>query len=540
MSTDATSSTSSKSAPLNLVKHLDDYLVHLKHYVNRPSFISCIGWTRMDNADVLVDKTTKRIAVLIVVGKVNATKMRCGPAGTFAGEVTFGTFDKAKYQFSISRPDEPVMAKEYDKAVKIMTLLQKDVGKTEKHEHFIIDKSDMRFSQGIFERRDRVVGLKTIDNVPRFAPKGNYAVDGAVLLESLISTTPPADAFDSDGSTGTMEDPEDGNQLDETTRSYAKYMPQNLQRKYHDLIGDYAVTPLRLFTREGAYVTPDNVETILPGSLVECHFTFKHYWFRGGNSDTFTAGLEQVIWLKAGVPRLVDGGYNKRRNPFDGPTQPPTSKALKTVAGASASASSSSNIQPDKPSISTTNVPTVTASVLNQLTTSVGAPPAASSSHIAGMSAPDVGKTTLPAEASVVSPEATSSAGDDVARGPKENAGAPLMQLPEATVDVSVAVVPSSSQPDKSAAASKDLSVGGSAQVSSVPGEALVAAPVAAIADEGSAAVGTAAVPQAPHVFPANPAGQSSVGVAVDSSATIVKPKAAEKKRASRSSRNGE
>ncbi|KAF7971097.1 hypothetical protein HWV62_22092 [Athelia sp. TMB] len=326
------------SSILDVGDHVENYLMNLEHYVNRTGFLTGVGWSRVENADVLVDKMTKRIAVLIVVGKVNANKIRCGPAGSFAAENPYGTFDRAKFQFTISRPDEPVLAREYDKAVKIMTFLQKDVAKTENHEYFLVDQNrDMRFSQSIFEKR-----VKPLKSVPRYAPTGDYAVDGAVLLESLVSTTPPNDAFESDASGDTLDEPDSDDGLDEITRSYAKYIPHNLQKKYHDLIKDYAVTPLRLFTREGAYVTPDNVESILPGSLVECHFTFKHYWFPGGaagKSDTFTAGLEQTIWLKAGSPRLISGGYNKRRNPFDGPTQPPINKAFKAVAGASASKS---------------------------------------------------------------------------------------------------------------------------------------------------------------------------------------------------------
>ena len=43
--------------------------------------------------------------------------------------------------------------------------------------------------------------------MPRFAPKGDYTIDGAVLLDTLLSTTPPPDALDSDdeGSTGTLD-----------------------------------------------------------------------------------------------------------------------------------------------------------------------------------------------------------------------------------------------------------------------------------------------------------------------------------------------
>ncbi|KAF7985886.1 hypothetical protein HWV62_43766 [Athelia sp. TMB] len=504
--------------PLNLVKHVEDYLMHLNHYVNRPGFTSGIGWTRMDNADVLVDKTTKRIAVLIVVGKVNSTKMRCGPAGTFAGEITYGTFDKAKFQFSISRPDEPIMAKEYDKALKIMSLLQKDVAKTDKHEHFIIDKGDMKFSQGIFEKRDR-----PIDNVPRFAPKGNYAVDGAVLLESLVSTTPPADALDSDGSTGTMEDPDDDSQLDETTRTYAKYIPQSLQKKYHDLIGEHAVTPLRLFTRDGAYITPDNTESVLPGALVEAHFTFKHYWFRGGNnSDTFTAGLEQTIWLKAGIPRLVDGGYNKRRNPFDGPTQPPINKAFKTVAGASASMSPASTNVPS-------NVTKKSSSVVPAVASTQAVLPASGSAVVPEVSGP-IGEKTPTTEVSkssepLVAPTEVGST-SDVVMGPKEPEGGLTMQEPERRVEEAAADGNTSSQPVVSPGTPKDLPAAGQERVSSVAADGAsgtaAATTLVELTDPTVGATTAGVEPSVPKAL-----APPLVEVTAGSSTAAVKPKAA-------------
>ncbi|KAF7975093.1 hypothetical protein HWV62_10497 [Athelia sp. TMB] len=221
---------------------------------------------------------------------------------------------------------------EYDKAYKIMDLLQKNISKTNKQEHFLEEDSrDMRLGQLLFEKREM-----PLESVPRFAPKGNYAIDGAVLLESLISTTPPADTLDSDASNNV----EDSATLDDITRTYTKHIPQHLQRNYHKLMKDYVATPFRLYTRDSAYVSPENVESVLPGGLVECHFTLKHYHFRNGekgSSDEFTAILEQTIWLKVEKRCILSGGYNKRKNPLEGPTQPKVNKAFKSVAGSSAS-----------------------------------------------------------------------------------------------------------------------------------------------------------------------------------------------------------
>ncbi|KAF7983369.1 hypothetical protein HWV62_22359 [Athelia sp. TMB] len=312
------------------------YLMTLANYAGRPGFVQSVGWDREENSDVLVDKNSKRLAVVVVVGKVNVSKMWCGPVGNFASAGTFNTFEKAKFQFTISCPDEPALASEYNKSRKVIIALQRDIAKTAKQEYLMVnDDNDMRFGQPVFEKR-----TKPVVNMPRFAPKGNYGVDGAVLLETLYSTTPPPDALDSDhDSTGTLEDDEQAGKLDDTTRDYAQYIPSGLQKKYYDLMKDYAVTPLRLFRNSGQYVPPDEAESVLQGALAAVHFSIRHYWIRTAAPpyDTFSGTMEQVVWLKAGSRRLVDGDYGKRRSLHDGPIQAPLiNKAFKSIAGSSA------------------------------------------------------------------------------------------------------------------------------------------------------------------------------------------------------------
>ncbi|KAF7972408.1 hypothetical protein HWV62_18066 [Athelia sp. TMB] len=336
-----------------ITRYVNNYLMTLHSYVNRPGFTQTVGWDREEMSDVLVHSQNRNLAVMVVVGKANVHKMWCEPAGNFAAETTYGTFDKAKFQFTISKPDEPELAQEFEKALQNAVILQRDIAKTAKHEYFLVDENcAMRFNQPLFEKRAKASSfdqLVPITNIPKFGSR-DYTIDGAVLLESL-TTTPPADALDSDVSADTLEDVDPDTLLDETTRAYSKYMTGALQKKYHDLMRNYAVTPLRVF-KSGVYVKPDAVQALLQNALVEVHYTLKHFAFKNLTSsayDTFTATLQQVIWLKAGTRRQLDGGYNKRRNPSDGPTQAPLiNKAFKSVAGSSASKSPASRVLLEK------------------------------------------------------------------------------------------------------------------------------------------------------------------------------------------------
>ncbi|KAF7968757.1 hypothetical protein HWV62_29553 [Athelia sp. TMB] len=334
-------------------------LLTLTNYINRPGFVQSVGWDREDNADVLVDRKSKNLTVLVVVGKASANKMWCGPLGNFAAETTYGDFNKAKFQFTISRPDEPALAREYEKALKMMAVLQRDIAKTSKLEYFLVNEGlDMRFGQPLFEKR-----AIPVTNVPKFSPKGNYAVDGAVLLETLFSTTPPPDALESDVSSNTIDDDDVDGLLDDATRDYAKYIPSGTQKKYHDLMKDFAVTPLRLFKTSGQWIKPDSAEAFMQGALVECHFSFKHFWIKNTAVpyDTFSGSLEQVIWLRAGVRRAVTGDYGKRTNLEMGLTAAPVSrKAFKSTSGASASNSPASRVVLATPQV-TMDAPTTPA-----------------------------------------------------------------------------------------------------------------------------------------------------------------------------------
>lgn len=141
-------------------KYLAENLMTLVNYVNRPGFVQTVGWDREDMSDVLVERQTKRLAVLVLVGKISTSKMWCGPIGNFASEVTYGDIDKAKFQFTVTCPEDPILAQEYEKAIKVLRLLQRDVAKTERQQHLLVnDGSDIRLNQALFEKREQVSSL---------------------------------------------------------------------------------------------------------------------------------------------------------------------------------------------------------------------------------------------------------------------------------------------------------------------------------------------------------------------------------------------
>ena len=71
-------------------------------------------------------------------------------------------------------------------------------------------------------------------------------------------------------------------------------------------MGTHMAQPLSIF-KDDVYVLPLVVNSTLKDSLVEVHFSIKHYRIHKRDSkpiDSFTGLVEQVIVLRAGEPHV--------------------------------------------------------------------------------------------------------------------------------------------------------------------------------------------------------------------------------------------
>jgi hypothetical protein len=108
--------------------------------------------------------------------------------------------------------------------------------------------------------------------------------------------------------------------LDDTTAKWP--VPDNMQTELVQLMGTYMAQPLPVF-KDNAYVPPIGVNSALKDSLVEVHFSIKHYRIHKKDSkpiDSFTGLVEQIVVLKSGEPRLPNS--YKRKNLLEGPYRP--------------------------------------------------------------------------------------------------------------------------------------------------------------------------------------------------------------------------
>ena len=152
-----------------------------------------------------------------------------------------------------------------------------------------------------------------------------------------------------------------------------------------------------MYDEKDNFVNPEDVPSILKGSLVEVTLKLKHYHIRSADKppfDSFTGGIEQMVVLKRGTPSPPSPFRTQLKK---GPTRPshaelqdaadtfnPVPQAFKpnitptTMPTPSAAKNSPSN---NVPGASYGNRPTTTYSVMQKTTVGEGEPQVGDKRH---------------------------------------------------------------------------------------------------------------------------------------------------------------
>jgi hypothetical protein len=140
----------------NMCAH-EDELHGLKSYTAVPTFLGAFRWSQDRLANVLVDKQTKELAILIVVGKVVHDHVYCGPSRNWSIRNSYRSLKEAKCQLTICRPDKEVFAMDFDNAFKTIGKVQSTIASSQDRRNLLISKSELInnicFSAPLFEQR---------------------------------------------------------------------------------------------------------------------------------------------------------------------------------------------------------------------------------------------------------------------------------------------------------------------------------------------------------------------------------------------------
>jgi hypothetical protein len=110
----------------------------LTNYLASPNVLNSTIWQHTSTGLEVVNEEDLLPFTGIVVGRVSAFRLKCGPEGNHInGGVS--PLDKSKYQFHITRPANRELAEDYQSAIGTLEALQNQVGRTVQHKNMVID-----------------------------------------------------------------------------------------------------------------------------------------------------------------------------------------------------------------------------------------------------------------------------------------------------------------------------------------------------------------------------------------------------------------
>ncbi|KAJ8585560.1 hypothetical protein M405DRAFT_706395, partial [Rhizopogon salebrosus TDB-379] len=92
-------------------------------YMGSANVANNIMWLRDTRGHVIVDKTSKKEFVGVVVGRIDPQRLNCGPEGNHI-KPEISPLAKAKFQLQLCQPFKAPFAQDFDKVIKNLESLQ--------------------------------------------------------------------------------------------------------------------------------------------------------------------------------------------------------------------------------------------------------------------------------------------------------------------------------------------------------------------------------------------------------------------------------
>jgi hypothetical protein len=132
-----------------------DKLRRLQTYVAAATFIANSSWTPEKTGHMLINKNNQEEQIGIGVAKVMNHKLFCGPEGNCNAEFKEkAPLQKAKYTFTVCRPDEPAFHDDYDKMFSNLERVEASISYGKDRRNMLDSTTKtIRFSTPVFEKR---------------------------------------------------------------------------------------------------------------------------------------------------------------------------------------------------------------------------------------------------------------------------------------------------------------------------------------------------------------------------------------------------
>jgi hypothetical protein len=142
--------------PLNLTTHREK-LRKQQSYAATSSFTHSSGWGLAKTGHILVTNPGGNEQVAIAVAKVLDHKLYCGPMANYNAQFENATLEKAKYTFTVGRPDHPGFRDDYDQLYANLEKLQGSICYGKDRRNMLDPQTKtIRFACPLFEQRVRL------------------------------------------------------------------------------------------------------------------------------------------------------------------------------------------------------------------------------------------------------------------------------------------------------------------------------------------------------------------------------------------------
>ncbi|EDR08202.1 uncharacterized protein LACBIDRAFT_327239 [Laccaria bicolor S238N-H82] len=258
-------------------------LIHTAQYCASPNWNSRVGWANSRSGQILVDAKSGDEMFCIVVGTVSETRFKMGPVGNYNPE--FNKLKDAKYTFGLDEPTNPDFRPDWATTVKALEDAENMIQGTKDHRHFI----------------EKVGNLRSL----RLSARVLQEKDPGVSDEIKLSHWPA---------------------------------PPEYRDALVDLEDTHTVAPLMAYNEKESQILPEELPSILKGTLVEVTFTLRHYRIKNAtqDNDTYTGTIEQIIILERAPPKKISpyrkGGGPIRARPSNVPSREEQAAAVRAFS----------------------------------------------------------------------------------------------------------------------------------------------------------------------------------------------------------------
>lgn len=268
-------------------------LQNFPEYIATGKVLNDYIWKTQKYGRLLLQKSSSQPLNMVVVGRVDAYRFNCGPAGT-CFKLDVAGLEKSKQQFHLGKPSDEPFAGDFNRAIAVLEKFQSATAKSSDKKNLIVNQYDetmVRFMHRLFNKRVMLISASFAIRIFILSLHQEKPIPRPQGLQSALDDI-------ENPSQGKLVLEEEQGHIDTETDLWP--VPPHLADELDRIKYNFTVNPLPVY-KDDEFISPSDVETCLDGALVEVTFNLEHYAIFKHNEiphDTFDADVLQINILK--------------------------------------------------------------------------------------------------------------------------------------------------------------------------------------------------------------------------------------------------